>query len=84
MNDHSGLPVAGYRAQSGDAVDLVNINKALEERVLRQFDRLAEDPAVDKSWLALGRTAIEQGFMAANRSVFRPGRVTLPEDGGAA
>lgn len=75
-----GLPVAGYRPQSDAAVALVNANKRLEERVLRQLDAMAADPAVDKRWLALARTQIEQGFMAANRSVFQPARATLPED----
>jgi hypothetical protein len=31
-------------------------------------------------WLAIGKTDIEKGFMAVNRSVFRPSRVALPED----
>lgn len=36
-------------------------------------------PAVDKRWLAIARTHIEQGFMAMNRSIFNPERVTLPK-----
>lgn len=75
-----GLPVAGYRPQPNAAVATVNDNKALEERILRQLDRLAAEPAIDKRWLAIGRTAIEQGFMAVNRAVFKPDRASLPED----
>lgn len=30
--------------------------------------------------LAVGRTQLQLAFMALNRAVFRPGRVTLPED----
>ncbi len=43
---------------------------------------LAAQPegTVDKRWLAIGRTAIEQGFMAVNRSIFKPGRVVLPDE----
>ena len=78
---HEGLPVAGYRPQDGTAVQKVNTNKEAEERVLRILDDLAADPEVDKRWLAIGRTHIEQGFMAVNRAVFKPGRVVLPEDG---
>ena len=77
---HQGLPVAGYQPQSDDAVGLVNANKQLEERVLRALDALAQEPSVDKRWLFAGRTSIEQGFMAVNRAVFRPARVSLPED----
>lgn len=76
---HPGLPVAGYKAQGADAVARVNGHKADEERLLRKLDALAEDPAIDKRWLAIGRTALEQGFMAINRAVFRPGRVDLAD-----
>jgi len=72
---HDGLPVAGYKAQGDGAVAVVNIIKAVEESVLRVLDELAEDEAVDLRWLAVGRRQIEQGFMAVNRSVFRPGRL---------
>lgn len=79
---HQPLPVAGYQAQDGSRVDLVNANKRLEERVLRALDVLGADPAVDKRWLAIGRTGIEQGFMAVNRAIFKPGRVQVSDDGG--
>ena len=80
---HEGLPVAGYRPQTSVAVDLVNDNKKREEVILRTLDDLAalRDPdgvlVADGRWLAIGRTAIEQGFMAVNRSIFKPQRVTL-------
>lgn len=77
---HNGLPVAGYKAQSEQSVQLVNGMKATEEIVLRCLDDLAAMPDVDKRWLAIGRTQIEQGFMAVNRSIFKPGRVQLSED----
>lgn len=76
---HLGLPVAGYQPQTDANVARVNGNKQDEERILRKLDALKEDPAVDQRWLAIGRTAIEQGFMAVNRAVFRPGRVELDE-----
>lgn len=80
MTDHKGLPVAGYRSQTGDAVATVNRHKEIEERVLRLLDDLKDDHTVDQRWLATGRTDIEKGFMAVNRAVFRPGRVKLSED----
>lgn len=75
-----GLPVAGYQAQSAQNIDLVNANKVAEENILRNLDDLAEMPEVDKRWLAIARTQIEQGFMAMNRAIFKPGRITLRED----
>jgi hypothetical protein len=79
-NQYVGLPVEGYKTQSELNVHRVNIMKQLEERVLRAMDALADDPNIDKRWLAIGRTDIEKGFMAANRSIFQPGRARLPED----
>lgn len=78
---HAGLPVAGYRAQSEQNVRWVNENKEVEEMILRVLDAHAANPAIDKRWLAIGRTAIEQGFMALNRAIFKPERLTMPGDG---
>lgn len=83
------LPVAGYKAQSAENVQLVNGFKADEERILRKLDQLSQlghfhegpGPApVDLRWLQIGRTDLERAFMAINRAVFQPGRVELPED----
>lgn len=81
MTEHNGLPVSGYRPQQEENVKLVNENKALEERVLRQLDRMKDmGTSIDQRHLAIGRTAIESAFMSINRAVFQPGRVALPED----
>ncbi len=77
---HQGLPVPGYRPQNDEAVKLVRLNKEEEERVLRILDDLAKRPDIDKRWLAIGRIAIENGFMAVNRAVFQPERVSLSHD----
>lgn len=75
-----GLPVAGYQPQSRDTVAAVNVNKQREERLLRVLDACVGDANIDQRWLAVARTHFETGFMALNRAVFRPARVTLPED----
>lgn len=74
------LPVAGYTEQSDARVALVNANKQLEEKILRAIDELQNHSGCDQRWLAIARTNIEQGFMAFNRAIFRPGRVSLPGD----
>jgi hypothetical protein len=71
------MAVKGYRELSLSAVARVNKNKVLEETILRILDELKADPEVDGRWLAIGRTSIEQGFMAVNRSIFKPTRVDL-------
>lgn len=93
MTEHKGLPVAGYVPQSDDKVAVVNRNKILEERVLRQIDAMDKaslDDAVaagkgrpnlyDPRMIALARTGIQEAFMWLNRAVFQPTRVILPED----
>lgn len=85
MSEHNGLPVAGYKPQSDERVTLVNLNKETEERLLRLLDRMEQEgtgdgPAFDRRWITIARAHFEQGFMALNRAVFQPGRVTLPED----
>ena len=80
MTDHQALPVSGYKPQSQERVDLVNANKAIEEQTLRILDGLAARADVDKRWLAIGRTHLEQAFMAINRAVFQPERAKLPGD----
>lgn len=80
--DIKGLPVAGHRAQSPEAVETVNAVKEIEEHVLRLLEEIAECRvlAVDKRWLATGRTDIEKGFMSVNRSIFKPERVSIPAE----
>jgi hypothetical protein len=75
-----GLPVPGYRPQATRAIEIVTGNKNIEEAVLRVLDKLALDHETDKRWLSIGRTQIEQGFMAINRAIFKPERLKLPED----
>lgn len=84
------LPVAGYKPQSPEAVALVNEFKADEERLLRKLDAMQEATRkgpndsgpnpYDGRWLAIGRTNLEQAFMAINRAVFKPGRAKLSGD----
>ena len=77
MSDHKPLPVAGYTAQIDENVQMVNLNKRDEERILRSIDLYAMNPDVDKRWLSIAKTHIEQGFMAMNRAIFKPERVKL-------
>lgn len=79
MSQHNGLPVAGYTSQPDWKVELVNRNKREEEHILRLLDQMAGVDEVDKRWLAIGRTQLEQAFMAINRAVFKPERVKLPD-----
>jgi hypothetical protein len=62
------------------AVLRVEDHRKIEERILRLLDRYKASPETDKRWLDIGRSCIEQGFMAINRAVFEQKRAELPED----
>ena len=76
----TGSRSTATRSQSDANVQLVNFHKRWEERILRHIDWLARQDGIDGRWLAIGRTHIESAFMSVNRSVFKPGRIKLPED----
>ena len=79
MTDHKALPVKGYTEQSDANIKTVNDNKKIEERVLRQLDRMTEDKNLDQRMIALARTNVQEAFMWANRAVFQPERIDLDE-----
>ena len=73
--------IKGYTTPSQEQINAVNVNKELEERVLRQLESL--DGLVvplDLRMRALAVTKVQEAFMWANRAIMQPGRVTLPED----
>ena len=90
MTTEKGLPVKGYTDQTADKIARVNRHKEPDERVLRALDDMQEEmidaarsglpSPFDPRWAAIAKTQIEQGFMAMNRAVFQPQRVSLPED----
>lgn len=80
MSEQKGLDVAGYKpTQPAEAIDAVNVNKHIEEMILRDIEKLLAGgegvPKADPRWLAVAKTGFEQAFMAYNRAIFQPGRV---------
>ena len=78
--EHEAPPVSGYIPQSEESVQLVNEHKEMEARVLRRLDELGQRDDIDKRWLAIGRTHIEEAFMAINRAVFHAERASLNDE----
>jgi len=75
--DMTHTPVAGYSSQTPEALAEVNRNKALEESMLRELDKMRAQPdRYDPRWVAIAGTHLEQAFMAANRAIMRPQRLT--------
>lgn len=72
---HRPQDILGYTGQPLEKVELVNFAKRLEEVALRYLDVLPSTGA-DPRWVAVARTHLEQAFMAANRAVFQPQRIS--------
>lgn len=67
-------PVTGYNDQSQESLNAVNRSKQFEldlaefVKYVKGHDALE----VDRRWAAVAVTHFEQGFMALNRSIFKP------------
>lgn len=61
--------IEGYRDLNEGEIEAMNRLKLIEKDVLRI---LTELPNPDGRWLAIGKTHIQQGFMAAVRSIAKP------------
>jgi hypothetical protein len=75
-------PIFGYKDVKPVTQELVDANKEREERLLRAVDEWNKinEAYLDHRWLAIARTHFQQGFMAMNRAIFKPQRISLPED----
>lgn len=71
MKDQHTL-IKGYRDLTQQEIDLMNEGKALAEQVGAWIEKLELDPDTDKRWVAVGKTDLQKGFMAAIRSVAKP------------
>jgi hypothetical protein len=58
----------------------IEFNQRLEESVLTHIDMLRRIPDVDQRWLSIGKTHIQQAFMALNRAVIESQRPLVCKD----
>ena len=64
--------ITGYRSLTEAEIDSINQIKAMAENVSVSMKSVEELHGVDKRWLAIANTHLQQGFMAAVRSVAKP------------
>lgn len=67
--------IAGYRDLTQDEIEFINDVKATAAAVGRIVDQMsisADVMSVDKRWLAIGKTHLQEGFMALVRSIAKP------------
>ena len=65
-------PITGYRTLTEAEIAAMNEGKAIAVQVGEWIDRLMAAPETDKRWVAIGKTHLQQGFMAALRGVAQP------------
>lgn len=65
-------PINGYRTLSPDEIDIINAIKEIGRGLGDMVTELSERPEIDKRWLGIAATHLQQGLMAATRSVARP------------
>lgn len=70
--DNQHRKISGYRELSQDEIDLMNEIKVVGPQLASLCDKLNAIPDLDKRWLAIGRTHLQEGLMALTRGVARP------------
>jgi len=64
--------IKGYRDLTQDEINLMNMVKGLAEKAGAELEIVNNHPDVDKRWVAIAKTHLQQGFMALVRSIAKP------------
>lgn len=64
--------IEGYRELSQEEIDTMNQIKNTAKLVGGLLNDLYRQGDLDSRWLAIGRTELQQGFMALTRAVAKP------------
>lgn len=64
--------ITGYRTLSQEEIDLINGGKEIGRHIEEYVKYLEQRTDIDKRWLAIGKTSLQQGMMAITRSIANP------------
>jgi len=70
--DNQHRKIKGYRELSAAEIALMNEIKEKAAEVGELVAKLRDDKNLDQRWLNIGRTELQQGFMALTRGVAQP------------
>ena len=70
--DNQHKHIKGYRDLSQEEIDAMNRVKVAAESIRVLIEDLNKMPDLDKRWIAIGTTNLQQGFMALTRSIAQP------------
>jgi hypothetical protein len=71
MKDQHTL-IKGYRDLSQEEINAMNAVKKEAERIGFLIEELEANSQLDQRWVAIAKTDLQKGFMAAIRSVAQP------------
>lgn len=72
MVENQHQKITGYRDLTEEEIALMNEGKALSVEVGEYVEKLQGHGRCDQRWVSIGKTHLQQGFMAAIRSIARP------------
>jgi hypothetical protein len=64
--------ISGYRELTQEEIDNMNQIKNTAKLVGGMIDDLENVHGIDKRWLAIAKTDLQKGFMAATRAIAQP------------
>lgn len=70
--DNQHKQIKGYRDLSQEEIDLMNKVKAKGVELGELVDKLMATDSLDKRWVAIGKTHLQQGCMALVRGIAQP------------
>lgn len=70
--DNQHRHIKGYRELSEAEIELMNRIKGIGEDVGAICDQLSDQAGLDQRWIAIGKTQLQQGFMALVRGIAQP------------
>ena len=70
--DNRDKKIKGYRDLSQAEIDMMNEIKAKGEELKELIQSLRDTPSLDGRWISIAESHLQQGIMAAVRSVAQP------------
>jgi len=72
MVDNQHKKITGYRDLSEVEIALMNNVKEASSEIGELLDVMSRDPNLDQRWVAIAKTDLQKGFMAAVRAITKP------------
>lgn len=71
--DNQHRKIKGYRELNEGEIAAMNAVKEKAAEVCVLIEEMESNPDLDPRWIAIAKTDLQKGFMAATRSIAKPG-----------